>query len=185
MCDPLSIGIATATVGAASSIMGFEGANQASHANANAANLQASNTYNALGEQESQIDAQQSENSVSALIARTQAQGRISASASSFGTGGATTAELSNATDNEAGRSLAIENLNSQSQRLQVQNQMQGAEITRRNKIASVPAGNPLSLVLGIAKAGLQGSSFYASTQGRFGAAGGKDAGSIADSKDI
>lgn len=169
MCDPVSIAVATTTVAAASVVMGFEGANSASHANANAANLQASNSYNLAGEQEGQIDAQQSEHTVSALIDRAQAQGKISASASSFGTGGSTTTELGNAADNEAGRSLSIQDLNSQGQRLQVQNELQGEDITRKNKIASMPPGNPLSLVLGIAKAGLQGSSAYTSSGGRFG----------------
>jgi hypothetical protein len=169
MCDPVSIAVTTAAVGAASSYMGFQGATQQAHANANAANLQASSTYNALGEQEGQIDAQQSENTVSALIDRAKAQGSISASASSFGTGGSTTTALANAADNEAGRALSVEDLNSQSQRLQVQNQLQGADITRRNKIASMPAPSPLTLVLGMAKAGLQGTSAYTSAGGRFG----------------
>jgi hypothetical protein len=189
MCDPVSIAATTAVVAAASSVMGFEGAQQASQANEQAANLSASNTYNALQEQEGQIDAQQSENTVSAVIGRAQQQGRISASASSFGTGGATAEELGNAADNTAGRALSIEDFNSASQRLQVQNQLQSSDIARRNKIASVPAPDPLTLVLGIAKAGLSGTSAYTSAGGRFSGGssgvnvtGSSDAASIADS---
>jgi hypothetical protein len=169
MCDPVTIAVTTAAVSAASSIMGFEGATQQSHQNANAANATYANTYNALEEQRGQIDAQASENSVSALIDRVKAQGAISASASSMGTGGATSKELANAADFDAGRSLSIENLNTQGQRLQVQNQLGAADITRRNKIASMPAPSPLSLVLGLAKAGLQGAGGYEQAGGKFG----------------
>jgi hypothetical protein len=120
MCDPVTIAVTTAAVSAASSIMGFEGADAACPTqNANAANATYANSYNALEEQRGQIDAQASENSVSALIDRVKAHGAISASASSMGTGGATSKELANAADFDAGRSLSIENLNSQGQRLQ------------------------------------------------------------------
>lgn len=169
MCDPVSLGIAAATVGSASAIMGFQGANQMSHENANAANLTQAVNYNALAEQGAQVDAQQSENSVSALIERAKAGGAISASASASGSSGATATALANASDNQVGRALSIEDLNSANQRLQIQNQVISGDVQRKNKIASVPAGNPLSLVLGIAKAGLEGSSAYTSAGGKFG----------------
>lgn len=169
MCDPVTIAAATFAVSAASSVMGFEGETQRAHLNANAANMQGANTYNALEQQRGQIDAQQSENTVSALIERAKARGAISASASSIGTGGSTATALETAADNQAGRALSIENLNSDNQRLQVRNQIQASDIQRQNKINSVLAPSPLSLVLGLAKAGLQSASAFTSAGGSFG----------------
>lgn len=179
MCDPVSISVANAATAAASAIMGFEGANSMSHANANAANLTASVQYNGLSEQAGEIASQQSENSLTSLINRARTQGSISASASALGAGGSTAQEEANAADVASGRSLAISDLNSSFQRLQIQNELTGSDVQRQNKIASVPAGNPLSLVLGLAKAGLQGVGSYEQAGGRFGS-GGSSTGSTA-----
>lgn len=166
MCDPLTIGLTTAAVGTASSVMGFEGQRQAYNSNAQMANLSAASNYNALQEQAAQVDAQQSEATVNAVIERAKTQGAISAYAGSFGLGGATTARAENAAAFSAGRQLSVEDATAQNQRLQIGTELTNNELQRQAKINSMPQANALGMVLGIAKAGLSGVSAYGSAKG-------------------
>lgn len=170
MCDPVSIAAATAVISTASATMGFVGQQQQYKSNAQMANITAANTYNGQQEQSAQIDAQQSENTVNAIVQRAQGEGVISAHAGAFGLSGSTTSRLSNAVDFASGRQLSVEDLNSSDQRLQMQNVMVGTDLTRQAQINSVAQADPLSLALGVAKAGLSGTSAYTSAGGKFGA---------------
>lgn len=169
MCDPISLAAATTAVGSASSVLGFAGQNQAAQANKTAANLAYANTGNQVAVRGAQIDQQQSENTVQAMIDRVTAQGRISASASSMGGDAATTARTENAADFASGRSLSLEDVNSQNQRIGNAQTMTNAFYTRQSQENQVLPGNPLSLALGLAKAGLGGASAFGKLGGQFG----------------
>lgn len=182
MCDPISMAAATTAVSATSAIMGFQGQNQQAALNQQEANLGYAQSANEAGEQAVQIDQQQSENTMNAVINRVSAQGRISASAASMGGGAESTAAQANAAAFAAGRQLSVENINSAGQRLQVQNELISADDKRRSQIASVQKASPLSLVLGLAKAGLSGASAFGSAGGQFGGFGGGGGGGGAGS---
>lgn len=168
MCDPVSIAVTTAAVSALSTTVGFIGQRQAAKANEQAANVSAAQQHNELGQRAVQVDAQQSENTVNALIERAAGQGAISASASAFNTGVSTTTQRSNAADFALGRSLSIEDLNSENQRQQIGNEHTGVELERVSQINSVQKPGALSLALGIGEAGLKGANAYSNAGGKF-----------------
>jgi hypothetical protein len=169
MCDPMTIALTTAAVSATSSVLGFDGQQQASEANAHLANQQAANQYNSLEAQRGQIDASQSENTVSAIVDRASREGAISAHAGTFGLGGSTAGRLENAAAFDVGRSLSIQNLNAQSQRGQNAADLTGSRLEQQTRINSMPKPSALGLVLGVAKAGLQGTGAYMNAGGTFG----------------
>jgi hypothetical protein len=168
MCSPVALAGVTGGVQAASSVFGFMGQNQAAKLNTQAANLGYANNINALNTQATQINQQQSENTVSSLIDSVAARGRISAAAGSEGAGGSSTASQMNAAEFSAGRNLAVEDLNSQNARVQNANQRSGADLQRRSQIASVQPASPLSLVLGLANAGISGAKQFSEAGGQF-----------------
>lgn len=169
MCVPIAMAAATTAMSAASSIMGFIGQNQASQENKEAANLGYAATANESAEQATQIDQQQSENTMNAVIARVASQGRISASAASLGGGAESTTAQQNAAAFASGRDLSVEDINSEGQRLQVMNQLNAADMRRRTQIASVQPASPLSLILGLGGDALKGATEFSQLGGRFG----------------
>lgn len=169
MCLPLAaIGVASAVVSGISAIAAFQGQNQAAQSNLEAANVGYMAKSNDLNEQASEIDRQQSENTASATIERAKQAGAISASASSFGTGPQSTAAAEDASATGANRALAIQNINSESQRLQAASEGTGAILARQSQINQVQKGNPLSLALGLASAGFTGADQYSKLGGHF-----------------
>lgn len=168
MCDPVSIGVATAAVGAASSGLSFAGANRAADDARHGANLTYASTYNATERRRVQQEAQYSEDTVSNIIEATAARGRIAASASSMGLDQASTTQATNAADFAAGRSQSILDLNAQSAAGDIEQARQGANIERTNRLKANPDQSPLVLALGIAKAGLSGAGAYSSAGGKF-----------------
>ena len=181
MCDPVSLGLAFAAVGATSSVMGFVGQNQAASANRRAADLSYANTENQLALKGSQVDAQQSENTVQAAIARITGQGRISASASSMGSDAASATRGANAVDFGVGRGLSIENINSDSQRQAIGGEEANAFYAHQSQVNSVLPQSPIQLALGLAKSGLGGVSTFSQFGGTFPSGGGNWAGTEAD----
>lgn len=166
MCDPVTIAVVAASTAALSTTVGFIGQTQMAKANEQAADVAAAQQHNELGQRAVQVDAQQSENTVNAIIERAATQGTISASASAFNTGLSTTAQRSNAADFALGRGLSIADLNSQGQRDQIGNQHIGVEMDRVSQINSVQAPGALSLALGITQAGLTGANAYSTAGG-------------------
>lgn len=193
MCAPLVAALpmimAATSAGAAGaqSIFGFLGQNAAAAANERSANLAYAQASNEAGQEAVQVDQRQSENTVNAIIQSVAQRGKISASASSLGSGGETVAAESNAADFEAGRWLSVQDQNSTNQRLQITNQLKGADLQRRGQIMSVQPASPLSLVMGLAGAALKGANAYAGFGGRFagntggGGSGGASASDVAD----
>lgn len=168
MCDPVTIAVSALAVSTLTTAVGFVGQNQAADANRKAANMSAANSYNDLGNKGVQIDAQNSENNLSSIINAHAAKGAISASASAFGTGEASTAQLANAADYAAGRSASISQLNANNQRLQLGSDSAGVDIQRQAQIASKQGGSGLSLALGFAGDALGAAGTYHDLGGKF-----------------
>jgi hypothetical protein len=166
MCDPVTLAAATFAVTATSSIVGFQGAQQAAKANELAANITAGQSANELGRRATEIDAAQGQNTFNSIVEQAKAQGRISASASDMGTGAAVTQTLQNQSANEIGRAAAVDELNSRNQRLQLGDMRMRSEFDRQSQINSVPTPSPLSLALGIAQAGVSSVDTYTSLGG-------------------
>lgn len=161
MCDPISIAGITTAVSAMSSVAGFIGQSQAAKQNKALAQDSFNETANSLSEQRVQINAQASEDAVTANIDRAQSLGRISATMGSLGGDYATTQAAGHAADFAVGRNLSIEQLNTQNKLAQNTDELVGADLQRQAKIASVPPPSPLSLVAGLGKAGLGGYDAY------------------------
>lgn len=168
MCDPISLASAGTAVAGGKSILSFLGQNAASAANTRAANLSYANTSNQLAQRSSQIDAQESQNTVQAMIDRVTAQGRISASASSMGSDTATTTREGSAANFSVGRALGIEDTNSQNQRQDVGNQLDNAFYARQTQENQVLPGNPISLALGLGGDAVGGAGDYLKLGGQF-----------------
>lgn len=161
--------VLSAVVGVGSATTGFALQHQQSDATERAAYMGYGQTATGLAQQASQIDAQQTENRVEAAIARSAAQGRLSNSLSSMGVTGATATAQTSAVDNQVGRAISIQDLNSQNARVQNAYELQGAALQRDSRIASTPRPSPIQLALGIGEAGLQATSLKASIDGKLG----------------
>jgi hypothetical protein len=168
VCDPLSLAAASTAVSGASSVMGFVGQGQAAAANARSANYAYAGTYDTEQQREAQIDQQQAGNTVQAAIDRTVAEGRVSASASSFGGDRQTAIGEVNSVANQNERALGTENINSENQRTQVATDLTGAELERQSQINRVQPESPLALGVGLAGDAAQGAATYSKLGGRF-----------------
>lgn len=158
MCDPVSMAVVGSSLGASQSILGFAGQNQAHSQAVQAADASYANTSNSLQTQETQIDRQQSENTVTAMINAAANRGKVSASASSMGADGATTTQLVNAGNFDVGRALSIADQNSESLRQRNSQDLTDANIKRQSAINAVPDGSIAGLLTGIAGAGIAGA---------------------------
>lgn len=158
-----------AATSAATAITGFVGQNAANKANTTAANLAYAQSENQIGERATQVNQQQSENDVQAVIDRAGAGGRINAEAAAGGADAATTTRGEDAASSAAGRALSIEDINSQNQRQGLVNDQAQAFYRRQSQENQVLPGSPVTLALGLVKAGLGGASAYGQSGGLFG----------------
>lgn len=168
MCGPLLLAAVPAAIASAGAIAGFIGQGQASASNTTAANLSYAANQNVLGQRSVQIDQEQSQNTLNAAIARASAEGKVSASASSFGGDASTTTRQVNAADFSVGKQIGVEDINSQNQRLQVANDQTSDFYARQSQINKVPPPSPLSLGLSIAGDAAEGAANYSKLGGKF-----------------
>jgi len=166
LCDPVSLTAMTFATGAAKSVLGFIGQNQAAEANKQAANAAFANTSNSLAEQRVQIDRQQSENTVSAMINAAANRGKVSASASSMGADAATTTQLVNAGNFDVGRALSIADTNSESMRIRNSQDLTDANIKRQSQINQVLPQSPLELALNLSGNAISSAGDYLKLKG-------------------
>jgi hypothetical protein len=177
MCGPLALAAIPTALSTASAVMGFAGQNAQSKANASAAGLQYGQTENQIAAQRSQIDAQQSQNTVQALIDRISAQGRISASAGAMGADAATSTRAINQAAFAAGRGLGIEDTNSANMRANTGTESQNAFYQEQTKKNQALPPSPLALALNIASSFSGGAQTFANMGGQFGGSGGDTTG--------
>lgn len=172
MCDPITaiavLSTATAAVGVASAVSQYQGQKEAYSDNKEAANLGYAANENVAAQKGMQISQEQSQNTLQAAIARAKAEGRVSASASSFGGTYTTAARDVAGVDFQVGQQLGVANINTQNQRLALADQETSNWYDRQNQINSVAKASPAQLGIGIASAALQGASTYKSLGGRF-----------------
>lgn len=167
MCDPISIGAATAGLSGATEILKFTGQNRAWDDNRHAAGRTYASQFNAAEDQRVQVQAQTSEDTVSNLIEQLNQRGRISASAADLGVDASTATQQLNASEFAAGRTQAITDLNAANQGQAYKTGLVDADLRRQNQIRAVAKGSPVGLAMGLAGSALQGV-------GAFSLAGGK-----------
>lgn len=168
MCGPLALAAIPAATSAAGSITGYLGQSAAYGANKTAAGLTYAANQNDLATRAGQIDQQQSANTVEAAIARASAEGKVSASASSFGGDASTTARAANAASFSVGQQLGNEDINSENQRIGVAQDQTNDFIARQSQINKVAAPSAASLGVGLAGVAATGASTYAKLGGQF-----------------
>lgn len=147
---------------------GFLGQNAAAKANQQAAGIAYGANSNEIQQRYAQIDQQQSANTVNADIARAQAQGKVSASASSFGGDAQTSARASNAASFSVGQQLGVEDTNSENARVAAGNDQTSAFIQEQSQINKVQPGNPLALGISLAGDAASGAADYSKLGGKF-----------------
>lgn len=161
MCDPLTIGIATAALSVGSAVVEHIGTNQMAKATETAANLDYANRVNVINQQAVQLDQEKSARAEDTAIAAAQAEGRIAASAADRGLGYSSISQALHSEMFGLGRQDSIANLNDLNQRAQLANEQQGAAIAREAKIASAPKSGLLNLGLGVGKGVMSGFNAY------------------------
>jgi hypothetical protein len=167
MCDPLSIGIATAALSVGQQVTSYIGTNQASAANQVAANLNFARENEAISRQKVQLDKQASENALDTAITAARARGEITASASDRGLASSSITQQINAAMFGVGRQASIEDINLTSQRRNLLEGRVDADIKRQSQIASMPKAGAVSLILGVGSGLAKGASAYKSAGGQ------------------
>lgn len=154
-------------------ITSFVGESQAAAANKKAANQNFAAKTNALNTQNTQLSEQESEDHVSNAIKSAQQYGRISATAASLGMGQSTLSPYLAAAQGNVARGQAIEDINTNSKRQNIQAEQTGAELERQSTINSKPSPSPLNLALGLGKDVFSAGSLFGQLGGKFGVADG------------
>lgn len=167
MCGPLALAAIPATLGVVQAGMDFVGGQQAYHANRIAANTQYASTYNTAQQQAGQTNVKQSQDTVSNVIDAAQRFGRIAAGASSIGLGAGTVGAAVNASGVLTGRRQGAISFNANSERNQIGNEVQGANLRRTSQINSVQKPSLLGLMVGIGKAATSGGNTYYASGGK------------------
>lgn len=169
MCDPVTaLAVVSTATAAASSVASFVGQGQKYGQNEIAANLAYASNQNVDAQKATQVDQQQSQNTLEAAIARAKGLGRVSASASSMGADAASTAADVQGVDFSVGRQLGVENINASNSRLQIANDETGNWFRKQSQINSVEQASPAALGIGLAGDALSGATTYAKLGGRF-----------------
>jgi hypothetical protein len=169
MCDPVSLGLiaaATFAVGAASDISQYMGEKQAYKVNQQVANLNYANNANIIQQKRVQLDQEKSEKAVDTAITTVRAEGAVSAAAGSMGLSSSSIVQAINADMFGIGRQFTADETNDQNQRLQLANELSGADIERRGKIASVSKPGLGTLGIAIAGDAVKGVGTYVSMGG-------------------
>jgi len=158
MCDPVTaIAASTFALSAGEAVSSFVGQNALSKANEKAANYNFAREQEAIGRQDSQLQAEHSNKVFDTQIAELKARGAIAASASDLGASSSSVASMVNASMFGSGRQATDEAINFRNTRNEFTGAKVDAHLKRQNQINSQPRATTASLVLGLGKAGLQG----------------------------
>ncbi len=157
MCDPVSIGVATATLAVGSNLASAAGQNKLSSANAQAANLTYANQHNTLAQEAVQLDQERSEKAFDTAVTSIKSEGEIAASATDQGLSATSITQALNASMFGIGREASVDDINDENQRQQLANQDRGNQINRQAQINRVPKAGLLSTALGVGQGILSG----------------------------
>lgn len=172
MCGP-ALAAVPAALSAVSTVVGFIGQQQQAGAAKTAANLNYASTTDALGRQNDELSAMSSEDHVTAAIREAQSFGRISALGSSLGLGTSSLTPAMGSAQAGIARNLAIEDMNVNSRRNNIQASATGALRTRDSDIAAHPSPGYLGLALGLGKDALGGYNSYIEAGNKIGVGSG------------
>lgn len=161
MCDPITIGAATALLGVGQVAMQTIGQNQLAESTRTAANLNYAQASDVTQQKAMQLDQEKSQTAMDTAITTARAQGEIANSASSQGLGKASISSALHAEMFGIGRNQGIADLNDLNARAQLANEMRGAAITRETTIAGAPKASALAVGLGVGSALLGGANSY------------------------
>ena len=157
MCGPAAVGAAAGGLAITEAVMTHIGTNQAYKANKQAANYNYANDRTNIGQKQVELDQEGSENAFDTAIATAREQGRITASASDQGLGSQSIISSINAGMFGIGRQAEVERINDQNSRIQLAQDLTGADIRRQSQINSKPRSSGAQLALGIGKGILSG----------------------------
>jgi hypothetical protein len=171
MCVPLvaAAALASTAVGAASSIYGYFGAQAAHHSAVEAANLNFNMKSQQVGQENSQLSENQSQQSLTDSVRYAQSLGQIANSASAMGLGASSTHQLLSARTAGYNNLIGTEDTNLENKRNALGGDLTGASIQRSVQIAQAPKENLFQLGMGLVGNAAQGASMYGSLGGRFG----------------
>jgi hypothetical protein len=167
MCDPVSLGVATAALSIGGAVSKFAGERSQAKSTRGAAisNFQA--TFSALEARSAEVSESQSEGSFDRAIEAASKQGLIAARASDAGLSGSTVGAQIQASGFETGREQSLTARQAELQRRQIAREI---ENENRAKVSTLNANRGpglLSLVLGIGQGALSGASAFTGAGGK------------------
>lgn len=169
MCDPATIiAGATLALGVGSTVSSYMGQRQQITVDRQVSNLNFAQQSNIISQKKIQLDQGKSEDAFDTAIATVRAQGAVAAGAANQGLSGASIIQAVNADMFGIGRQVEAQNINDENQRIQLANELAGADLTRRSEIASKKKPGALDLALGIGGDVLKGVSAYTTAGGKF-----------------
>jgi hypothetical protein len=157
MCDPVSIGVATAAVAVGGTVASAVGQNKAAGANQTAANMTFASQQDTLRDQAVQIDQESSEKSFDTAITAIQSEGAIAASAGEQGLAPTSITQALNASMFGIGRQASADDVNARNQRAQLTTEAKGNDISRISQIKKVRPMSTVGLALGVGQGILSG----------------------------
>lgn len=161
MCDPLTLGIATATLAVGQVAMQAIGQNQLADSTRQAANLNYAEASNTAQQKAMQLDQEKSQTAEDTAIATARSQGAIANSASAQGLGAASISSAIHADMFGIGRQQSLADLNDTNARAQLAQEARGAAISRDTAIASAPKASVLGVGVGLGSAVLSGFNSF------------------------
>lgn len=161
MCDPVTLGLLSAGIGAAGTVSTYMGQQQQAKATKAAAedafkNDQAQLTRRELQEEEALAQKQQSNNLEEAEVLATAQVGAIES-----GTGGISLDNLLTDVSRRAARNRVTENTNTKNTIAQIQMEKKGSASNAQSRVNSAPRPSALSLVAGLGGNMLGGYNTY------------------------
>lgn len=169
MCSPAIAGGLQAGVGVVSSIYNYFGTQAAHHSAVEAANLNYNMKAQQVGQENTQLSENQSQQSLADSVKYAQSFGQIANSASAMGLGASSEHGL--LTSRAAGYNnlVGVEDTNLANKRQALGADLTGASIAKSEQIAQAPKENLFELGLNMASSAAGGAQLYGNLGGRFG----------------
>lgn len=157
MCDPVTIGIATAAIAGLQQVSSYVGQNQMASANRQAANYNYAREREAIGRQDVQLQQENSEAAFDTAITSAGERGKIAVSAAENGLAPSSLVSQLNAGMFGIARQRSAELTNLTNRRVALADSRTDAALRRDSQIASKPKATVASLVIGLGSAAVQG----------------------------
>lgn len=159
MCDPVTLAVISFGVGAAQSIASYSAAKKQKAANDAAAARAYENDQTQLTTRQIQEEQKALQDKYTQNLEQARAQANVANSAAGAGVGGVSVNNLTAEVGRRASRNRVNLDRNLAMTAQQLQIDKEGSRAHRQSQINAVPVPNPISLVAGIAGAGLDAFS--------------------------